>query len=244
VISQTAADTLWPGQDPIGRRLRRSDLETWDTVIGVVEDVMQNSFRDEPMGLVYYSFVGQPGNERVIGSPAYVLKTERADTIGDEVRAAVREASPTAPMYRVFTMEGLASDSMVDVSFTMITLGVASGLALILGAIGLFGVLSYVVSQRTREIGVRMALGARATKVQRMVIRQGSLLLGIGVVLGVLVASGVTRFLESILFGVQPADLLTYVGMSATMVIIGLLASYLPARRASRVDPIESLRIE
>ncbi|NKB88462.1 MAG: FtsX-like permease family protein [Acidobacteria bacterium] len=244
VISETAAEALWPGEDPIGRQLRRADLETWDTVVGVVEDVMQNSFRDDPMGHVYFSFVGQPGNDRVMGSPAYVIRTTRTDSIGPEVRAAVREASPTAPMYRVFTMEGLAADSMADVSFTMLTIGVAASLALVLGALGLFGVLSYVVTQRTREIGVRMALGARAVKVQRMVIRQGGLLLAIGVVLGLVASAGVTRLLESVLFGVQPADLITYLGMSTTMVLIGLLASYLPARRASRVDPIESLRNE
>lgn len=244
VISQTAANTLWPREDPIGRQLRRRDLETWDTVVGVVEDVMQYSFRDEPLALVYFPFVGQSPDGRAISSPAYVVKTSRTDSIGPEIRAAVREVSPTAPMYRMFTMEGLAADSMVSLSFTMLTLGIASSLALILGAIGLFGVLSYVVAARTREIGVRMALGAQATKVRRMVVMQGSRLLAIGVVIGVAVAAGTTRVLGSLLFGVQAADVVTFVGMSATMVLIGLLASYLPARRASRVDPIESLRVD
>ena len=103
VISETAAKTLWPGENPIGRRLRQGDLETWETVVGVVEDVMQDSFRDQPLALVYFPFVGQSPDSRAISSPAYVVKTSRTDTIGPEIRAAVREASPTAPMYRTYT---------------------------------------------------------------------------------------------------------------------------------------------
>ena len=242
VISETAAKTLWPGENPIGRRLRQGDLETWETVVGVVEDVMQDSFRDQPLALVYFPFVGQSPDSRAISSPAYVVKTSRTDTIGPEIRAAVREASPTAPMYRTYTMEGLAADSMVIVSFTMLTLGIAASLALTLGAIGLFGVLSYVVAERTREIGVRMALGAEAAKVRRMVVKQGARLIAVGVVVGVVAATATSRVLASLLFGVQSTDLATFVGMSAALVMTGLLASYLPARRASRVDPIESLR--
>ena len=242
VISETAADALWPGQDPLGRQIRVPNSETWRTIVGVVEDTMQDGFRDEPLGLIYLPFVGTGENTRPITSPGYVVKTARTDTIGDEIRAALREVSPTAPMYRVFTMEGLAANSMVGLSFTMTTLAIASSLALILGAIGLFGVLSYVVAERTREIGVRMALGAEARQVQRMVVVQGSRLLALGVVIGVGAAIGVTRVLESLLFGVKAADIATFFGMSGTMILIGLLATYLPARRASSVDPIESLR--
>jgi predicted permease len=243
VISKTAADMLWPGEDPIGRQLQAAGTDTWETVVGVVEDVMQNSFRDAPEPLVYFPFVGQtPETSRNMGSPGYVVRTARTDTIGDEIRAAVREVAPTAPMYRVYTMEGLASSSMFNLSFTMMTLGVSASLALLLGALGLFGVLSYVVAQRTREIGVRMALGAEAAQVRRLVVLQGSRLLALGVVIGLVAAAGSTQVLGSLLFGVQSADLATFVGMSVAMALIGLLASYLPARRASSVDPIESLR--
>ncbi|HVS64943.1 MAG TPA: ABC transporter permease [Thermoanaerobaculia bacterium] len=243
VVSESAANALWPGEDAVGRRLRRQELEVWETVVGVVEDVMQYSFRDVPEPLVYYPLVGQPGSgARPISSPAYVLKTARADDIAPEVRALVREDAPGAPMYRVYTMEGLASDSMVQLSFTMLALGLASALALILGAIGLYGVLSQVVAERTQEIGVRMALGAAPRRVQLMVLAQGVQVLALGLVLGIAAASGLTRVLESLLYEVAAVDVATFVWMSAAMAAMGLLATYLPARRAATVDPIESLR--
>ncbi len=244
VISRSAANLLWPSADPIGRRLQRQGLESWETVIGVVEDVMQYGFRDTPQALVYFPLVGPAPTSWRLSSPAYVLKTARAEQIAPEVLALVREVAPEAPMYRVFTMAGLAKDSMVSLTFTMLTLGIASSLALILGAVGLYGVLSYVVAERTREIGVRMALGAQAQEVRRMVVVEGARVVGAGVVIGIIVALGSTRALASLLFGVPALDLATFVGMSAAMVAVGLLASYLPARRASKVDPIESLRGE
>ena len=131
---------------------------------------------------------------------------------------------------------------MTQLSFMVLTLGIASALALILGAVGLYGVLSYVVAQRTREIGVRMALGAEAGRVRRMVVAQGARVVAAGVAIGVVVALAFTRALGSLLFGVKAVDAPTFVAMSASMVAIGLLASYVPARRASKVDPIESLR--
>jgi ABC-type antimicrobial peptide transport system permease subunit len=173
-----------------------------------------------------------------------VVRTPRAETIAPEIRELVRSVAPEAPMYRTFTMAELAADSMVQLSFTMLTLGLVSTLALVLGAVGLYGVLSYVVAERTREIGVRMALGARPRQVRQMVVAQGARVVAVGVVIGIGVAALATRVLERLLFGVEGLDLATFVGVSLTMVVVGVLASYLPARRASMVDPIWSMRSE
>jgi ABC-type antimicrobial peptide transport system permease subunit len=214
------------------------------TVIGVVEDVMQSNFRTAPRPLVYYPLVGPTPRSWALSSPAYVIKTARAEVIAPEVRALVREVAPNAPMYRVYTMAGLARRSMLDLSFTMLLLGIVSTLALILGAVGLYGVMSYAVAERTREIGVRMALGAESRQVRRMVVMQASRVVALGIVIGIGVALASTRALGSLLFGVAPLDIATFIGMSASLTVVGLLASYMPARRASSVDPMESLRAD
>ena len=242
VVSKSAAQALWPGENAVGKRLQGEGSDAWHTVVGVVDDVKQYNLRQTPNRHIYLPLVGPTPTSWVISSPAYVIKTPRAETIGPEVRALVREVAPTAPMYRVFTMQALVNQTLVGLSFTMLTLGVASGLALLLGAIGLYGVLSYVVAQRTREIGVRMALGARAGQVRRMVVLQGARVVSIGVLLGIAVALWATSAIGTLLFGVTAVDLPTFVAMSAAMILIGLIASYVPAWRASKVDPIVSLQ--
>jgi putative ABC transport system permease protein len=245
VVSASAAKLLWPGRDPIGQRLQREGRTVWETVVGVTEDVLQDNFQSPPQPVVYFPMVDPtPEGGRAISSPAYVIKTARADSIAADVRALVREVAPEAPMYRTYTMAGLVEESMVQLSFTLLTLGIAAGLALILGAVGLYGVLSYIVAARTREIGVRMALGARAAQVTTLVVAQGARVVGIGVAIGILVALAFTRSLGSLLYGVQPIDIATFVSMSLAMTAVGLVASYLPARKASNLDPIESLRRE
>src|SRR6185503_13843477 len=238
VVSRAAARTLWGDANPLGRRVKfQSDTSgNWFTVIGVVNDVMQYSFRDTAQALIYLPLVGPTPVSWAITSPAYVVKTPRAETIASDVRALVREVAPNAPMYRIYTMAGLAHDSMVQLSFTMLTLLIVSTLALILGAVGLYGVLSYVVAERTREIGVRMALGAEAGQVRRMVVAQGATVVLLGVAIGVAVALVSTRALGSLLFGVAAVDVATFIAMSLSMIAVGLLASYVPARRASSVD--------
>jgi predicted permease len=242
VISKSTANLLWPAADPIGRRIRFEGDSVRQTVTGVVDDVLQDDFRTKAEAVVYLPMVGATPKSWAVSSPAYVVKTARAETIAPEVRALVREVAPEAPMYRVYTMAGLATDSLASLSFMMLTLGLAAMLALVLGSVGLYGVLSYVVAQRTREIGVRMALGADAAKVRWMVVQQGARVVGLGVVIGIGVALAATRALGSLLFGVGAIDLPTFGGMSAVLLLVGVLASYLPARRASSVDPMESMR--
>jgi predicted permease len=242
VLSRSAARMLWPNADPIGRKLQRQGLTTWETVVGVVEDVMQDDFREAGAGLVYFPLTGQIPTQWRLPSPAYVIKSSRADSIAADVRTVVRDMAPEAPMYRAYTMEALAERSMLSLSFTMLTLALVSSLAMILGAVGLYGVLSYVVAERTREIGVRLALGAQVGAVRRMVVAQGARVIAVGVVIGLVVAAMATRALGTLLYGVDPYDLVTFAGTVGLMVVIGLAATYLPARRASNVDPIESLR--
>ncbi|MGI9626181.1 MAG: ABC transporter permease [Longimicrobiales bacterium] len=242
IVSEAAANLLWPGQDPIGRQFRRRNEDIWDTVVGVVEDIRQQNFREAAEPLIYYPLVGQTPDRWAVGSPGYVVKTTLGGDIAPEVRALVREVAPNAPMYAVHTMESLASDSMVQLSFTMLTIALAAVLALLLGAIGLYGILAYVVTRRTQEIGVRMALGARAREVQQMVVAQGARVVLVGVAIGLILAAITTRVLTALLFEVNPLDLVTFVATATVMIGVGLLASYIPARRASTVDPVQSLR--
>ncbi len=141
-------------------------------------------------------------------------------------------------------MTDLMAESMAAVSFTMVLLGIAGGVALFLGLVGVYGVISYTVSQRTREMGMRMALGAERGQVMSMVVRQGAILAGTGTLVGLGLAIGLTRLMESLLFGVTPADPATYLTMAGGLLVVALLASWLPARRASRVDPVVALRAE
>jgi predicted permease len=245
IISRATAEKFWPGQSPLGHTLRPRILDQDTlafTVVGVVEDVKQDDWRQAGEAIVYFPLTGPAPASWRIGTPAYVVKSSRADRLQPEVRELVRQVAPEAPVYREFTMEFLAQRSMLQLSFTMLTLGVVAGLALVLGAIGLYGVLSYVVAERTREIGVRMALGATASAVRRMVVSQGTRVVVIGVAIGIAVALASTRLLESLLFGVKPVDPMVFAAMAVMMIAIGVLASYIPARRASSVNPIESLR--
>ena len=237
LISQAAAELLFPGDDPINKQVKPAGGKSWFTVIGVVEDVLVDDLRRaSPEPMVYL-----PG---VSPSPAYVMRSTRADQLEPEVRAIIREVLPESPMYRIFTMERLAANAMASLSFTMLMVGIAAALALVLGAVGLYGVLSYRVTRSAREIGVRMALGAEAKSVRRMFVWQGGRVALLGVVVGVLAALGLTTYIQALLFNVGRLDVTAFAGMSAVLVAVALVASYLPARRASRVDPVVALRTE
>jgi predicted permease len=244
LMSRSAAERMWPNEDPLGRRLWRpgGTQQLVFTVVGVVDDVKQDDWREAGESVVYYPLTGPTPQAWAMGSPAYVVKSTRAASLGPEVRELVRQVAPEAPVYREYTLEFLAERSMVQLSFTMLTLSVVSVLALVLGAVGLYGVLAYVVAERTREIGVRMALGAAPGMVQRMVVVQGVRVVLIGLAVGLAAAAASTRALGGLLYGVGRIDPAVFLAMSIMLVAIGMLASFLPARRASRVDPIESLR--
>ena len=245
IVSRSAAEKLWPGENPLGRRIRPRFGEQ-DTlvfsVVGVVEDVKQDDWRQPGESIMYFPLTGPTAEAWGMGSPAYVVKSPRAESLQPEVRALVREIAPEAPVYREFTMEFLARRSMMQLSFTTLTLGVVAALALILGTVGLYGVLAYVVAQRTREIGVRMALGATAGVVRRQVVSQGTKVVLAGVAIGVAAALASTKWLNALLYDVKAVDPLVFVAMSLMMIGMGALASYMPARRASSVHPIEALR--
>ncbi|HET7218840.1 MAG TPA: ABC transporter permease [Vicinamibacterales bacterium] len=238
VVSEAAARILFPGEDPIGQKVRpAAGGQTWFTVIGVVEDVKVDDLRRQsPDPMVYL-----PGAST---SPAYVVKSVRADQLAPEVRTVIREVAPQSPMYRIFTMKSLAARAMASLAFTMLMVGIAAVLALVLGAVGLYGVLSYSVTRRTQEIGVRLALGAEPGTVRRMFMWHGTRVTLSGVLVGVLAAAGFTKYVQTLLYGVQRLDISAFVGMSAVMLAVALVASYVPARRASRVDPLVALRGE
>jgi putative ABC transport system permease protein len=247
IVSRSAAEKLWPGQSALGKRIRpmfgRADVDTLAfTVVGVVGDVKQNDWREDGQSVLYFPLTGPSPRIWVMGSPGYVVKSTRAATMKKAVRELIREFAPEAPVYHEFTMEFLAQRSMIQLSFTTLTLGVVSALALLLGIVGLYGVLSYVVAQRTREIGVRMALGATVGVVRRQVVAEGAKVVMIGVVIGVGAALASTRLLATLLFGVKAVDPMVFGAMSAMMIGMGMLASYMPARRASAVDPVVALR--
>jgi ABC-type antimicrobial peptide transport system permease subunit len=244
LVSRSAADLLWPGEPALGQQLMTaSDTTRWLTVVGVVEDIMVEDFRQaEASPLVYLPIVGQVSDGWTYDSPVYVIKSELGTSMAADVRDRVREIVPDAPMYRIYTMDQLAQRSMATLSFTMLMIGMASALALLLGVVGLYGVLSFVVDQRASEIAIRVAIGAEARRVRRMVVRQGVRLTLVGVGLGLVAAIATTRVLESLLFGVGALDVPTFVVMSGVMLAVALLASYVPAARASRLDPMRLLR--
>ncbi len=242
VVSESAARLLWPTAEAVGQTLRSAEGETRYTVVGVVEDVLQEDLRQEADPMIYLPLVGPTPESWAMASPGHVVRSPRAADLVPEVRALVSEVAPEAPMYRVYTMESLAEESMQGLTSTLMVLGVTSALALILGMVGLFGVLSYAVARRTREIGVRMALGADAGRVRALVVGQGIRVVAAGVVVGLVAAWFSSRVLQGMLYGVEPGDPLTFGAVATSMLAVGALACWLPARRASRVQPAESLR--
>jgi len=249
VVSEALARHFWPDvASVVGRRLRAQgdSTEYWE-VIGVAEDVRFENLVEEPAPLIYLPLIAglHHGTPEVALSFAVVLHTN-ADPLSliPSAGAALREVAPRLPMVEPRTVESIVRDAMSSTSFTVLLLGIASGIALILGTVGIYGVISYVVSRRSQEIGVRMALGAPSRLVLRQVVGHGMFLTGIGVAVGLVGSWGVSRVLVSLLFGVSSTDPLTYAGTTVALSLVALLASWIPARRAARIDPVQALRYE
>jgi len=249
VVSQAVVERFWGDRnaDVIGKRMRfsRDTLNGWLTIAGVVGSVRDRGLREDPSEMIYLPIVGPQGNDGWgASSLAYTIRGRDVVSLGPAVRAQVWELDSDLPLTTMSTMEELVSNDLVRLSFTMLTLAISAGIALILGAVGLYGVLSYVVSQRTQEIGVRIALGAPLASVRKMVVMQGARLAAIGLGLGLLASVGLTRVLQGLLYDTQALDPLTFGATSGLLMAVVFLASYLPARRASNVDPVQSMKTD
>jgi len=247
LVNQTMAKQYWPNENPIGKRVKRAgggdkvkDVRPWFTVMGVVADVRQSGPR-EPIHPMIYFAPNAPGIDE-FRSLTYVIRGPQAATQAEAIRHTVRAIDADLPIASIRTMKEIVDESMVQFSFTMLTLGIAAVVALLLGAVGLYSVLSYAVSLRTREIGVRLALGAAPGRVLRSVVSRGAAISLVGLAIGAVGAFGLTRLLRSMLFETAPLDPLTFAAMAAVLLLVALLASYLPARRAAAISPMESMR--
>jgi putative ABC transport system permease protein len=244
VINNAMAKKYWPLGDAMGKQVGPgSPRYPAGTIVGIVADIKHLSLREESGPEMYVPF-----NQKVWPSllKMQVAMRTQADPAGMTplVRDAMRSVDPDLPLGKLATLTSLVDDAMIQPRFSMLLLGAFGGLAVALASIGMYGVISYSVAQRTREIGVRMALGARRNDVFRMILGQGVRLAGSGVTIGLLVAVGVTRLLTRFLYGVQPIDPVTFAAVPVLLVAVALLACYLPARRATRVDPMIALRHE
>lgn len=245
IIDQSMQSKFWPDEDPIGKRISfgRSDSgdPVWREIVGVVGHVKQMGL-DGASPVQYYI----PHRQNPAAGVYLAVRTGQGDpaALTATVRGAIQSIDPELPVFKVRTMEKIVADSLMPRRFAMVLLGAFAGIAMLLASVGLYGVMSYSVAQRTHEIGVRMALGARAASVLGMVIRQGMVLTVIGLLIGIAGAYFLTGLMSSLLFGVGTADPITFVLFSIALMLVSLLASYIPARRATKVDPMIALRYE
>jgi putative ABC transport system permease protein len=242
IVNETLARKHWPGQNPISKRIRfYGPLERapWMEVVGVIEDVKHEL--TEPVVPEYYLPHAQdPWNAMVLVAKTNVDPASLATALRQRVWAIDKDQ----PVFDVRTMQEVRAISVTMYSFSSVMLGIFAGLALLLASIGIYGVMAFAVTQRTQEIGIRMALGARGGDVLKLVVKHGMKLALLGIALGLVGAWGLTRFMQTLLVGVAPTDLLTFAVVSVCLLVAALLACYLPARRATKVDPLTALRYE
>jgi predicted permease len=248
LVSENLARELWGTPSAaVGKQIRQGSFQPWQQVIGVVEDVRENGVNEKPPAIVYWSAFAPGGSgPNVRRTVTFAVRSDRTGTEGflNEVRHAVWSVNSSLPVALPRTMQDVYDRSLARTSFTLVMLVIAGAMALLLGVIGIYGVVAYAVSQRRREIGIRLALGAPYGQLRNMFVRHGLSLVAVGAMVGVTAAAGVTQMLKSLLFGVSPLDPVTYAAVPVVLGIAAVVASYIPARRASLIDPVETLRME
>jgi predicted permease len=244
IINQAMAKTFWPNQNPIGRRIRPGGTKEWCPVIGIVDDV-KNAGLDRPAGTELYLPYRQPAGEGNTDM-FVVMRAQGGDprALAGEVRQQMNEIDPSLPLADVRLMEDVLSRAQARPRFLTLLLTLFSVVALAIATVGIYGVVSYSVARRTKEFGLRMVLGAQTGDVLGLVMKQGAGMIAIGVACGLLLALFFTRLMASLLFGVTPTDLATFASVTAVLFGVALAACYIPARRATKVDPIQTLRYE
>jgi predicted permease len=249
LVSENMAREFW--RDPraaVGKRIRANITDDWREIIGVVADLRDDGVDQKAPGIVYWPLLQKTGDggSTAIRSVAYVIRSPRAGSaaLRREIQQAVTSVNASLPIADVKTLESVYEHSLARTTFTLVLLATSGSVALILGVVGIYGVVSYSVSQRTREVGIRLALGASLRQVTGLFLGHSLLTAGIGAICGLGAALALTRLMKSLLFDVSPADPLTYAAASAGLMLAVLFGSYLPVRRAAKVDPVEALRIE
>jgi putative ABC transport system permease protein len=243
IVNENMAKRWWPGEDAIGRRFKYGGPQSqapWLTIVGIVADMRRTGY-DAPVR--YETFLPYP--QRPAGSMTLVVRTA-GDPIAavPSVRGVVRAIDPDQPVYEVLSMDQLLGNMVAQRRFSMTLLGTFAALALVLGLVGVYGVTSYLVAQRTREVGLRIALGARPSQLVGMVVGQGMRVAGMGLVLGLAGAVAMARLMAGLLYEVSPLDAATLGGVVVVLVVATLVANWVPARRAARVEPLTALRAD
>lgn len=240
IIDQKMADRFWPQGDAIGHRLRQSNDSPWVTIVGVVGVVKEYGLDSDTRMVVYYPHAQRPRGTMYVVARTTTDPASTTDAIIRQVNSMDRDV----PVYDIATMDQRVQDSMARQRFAMTMLGGFAGFAMILAAVGVYGVMSFLVTQGTADIAIRMALGARSAIILSLVLRRGMALALVGMAAGVIGALGLTRMMSSMLFGVKATDPLIFFSVLILLLLVALFACLFPARRAMRVDPMQALRTE